>query len=385
MPPKKHPPAGPDALAADLYAAVLDGRGPLEALAPLAARLGATSHAVHEVREQEGRADRSVSLSHNGLGAAALADYAAHWVREDPWVALRARMPVGVHRPERLLPPGSTERSRIWQEWGRPNDAGRHGLTALLARGPAGHTALVFHRRADAPPFDDAEQGLVEALFPHLQRVFGAHARLAGGQDSAAIALRAGLDAIGDGVALVDPAGRVVFANASLRRMADQRDGIGLSAEGGIEIADVAARQALARAVHAAMAALDGRLGLLPTAGVLAVPRASGGAPWMVRALPARDIAAPGAPPGFRGVVLVVTDQQKRQRPNAAVLGRLFGLTPAEAALAAALAAGRSPAEHAATRGIARDTVRSHLTQVMRKTGCRRQAELAALLARLPG
>ena len=81
----------------------------------------------------------------------------------------------------------------------------------------------------------------------------------------------------------------------------------------------------------------------------------------------------------------MITDQDRRQRPNAAVLGRLFGLTPAEAALAASLASGRSPAEYAAARGIARHTVRSHLTQVLRKTGCRRQAELAALLARLPG
>ena len=65
-------------------------------------------------------------------------------------------------------------------------------------------------------------------------------------------------------------------------------------------------------------------------------------------------------------------------------LARLFGLTPAEARLAVALHAGRSPREHAADRGVRVSTVRSHLKQLFLKLDVRRQADLIRLLDRLP-
>jgi DNA-binding CsgD family transcriptional regulator len=101
----------------------------------------------------------------------------------------------------------------------------------------------------------------------------------------------------------------------------------------------------------------------------------------MVRALP---VVSRGQD-GFRGAVLLVSDAGKRPQPAPALLARLFRLTPAEASLAASLAAGRSLDDHAKRRGIARETVRSQLAAIRRKTGCRRQTDLVALLARIPG
>jgi DNA-binding CsgD family transcriptional regulator/PAS domain-containing protein len=243
---------------------------------------------------------------------------------------------------------------------------------------------VFFHRRDSEPPFAAREAALLEAVFPHLRRAFAAEAQLAGGRDAAAGPLRAGLDALTEGVALHGADRRLTFVNAALRRMVAEADGLLLTAEG-LSSPDPALRVGLDRALTAALAAADGRVGLLPAAGSLGVRRLSGGAPWLVRAVPVLRPVGGDLPAGFRGAMLLVSDTTQRAQPAAALLGRLFGLTPAEAVLAASLAAGRTPAEHAARRGISTETARSQLAAIRRKTGCRRQAELGALLARLPG
>jgi len=61
-----------------------------------------------------------------------------------------------------------------------------------------------------------------------------------------------------------------------------------------------------------------------------------------------------------------------------------FGLTPAEARLAVALAAGDTLRDYAALRAVSLNAVRFLLKGVFRKTGATSQAQLVALLARLP-
>ena len=62
-----------------------------------------------------------------------------------------------------------------------------------------------------------------------------------------------------------------------------------------------------------------------------------------------------------------------------------FALTPAEARLAVGIAAGRTLREYAAERAVSLNAVRFLLKGIFRKTGVTSQAQLAALLARLPG
>ena len=61
-----------------------------------------------------------------------------------------------------------------------------------------------------------------------------------------------------------------------------------------------------------------------------------------------------------------------------------FGLTPAEARLAVALAAGDTLQDYAALRAVSVNAVRFLLKGIFRKTGATTQAQLVALLARLP-
>lgn len=70
--------------------------------------------------------------------------------------------------------------------------------------------------------------------------------------------------------------------------------------------------------------------------------------------------------------------------PHPRILAVLFGLSRAEARLALRLLAGQTPQECAREAGVGVATVRSQLHSMFAKTGARRQAELVALLARVP-
>lgn len=77
---------------------------------------------------------------------------------------------------------------------------------------------------------------------------------------------------------------------------------------------------------------------------------------------------------------LVLIDPERRVRPVETQLQTFFGLTSAEAKLAARLANGSTLGAAAAELGIAKETSRSQLRSVFRKTGTHRQAELVAFL-----
>ena len=369
------------ALALPLFQAVLDGRPLVAALIPLAARLGASSHSIQSVRYRDGRVVGCVVDGHGGCGSEARSAYANLWVRRCPHAQALRRVVPGVRDMAELVPAEAWRMSRVWTEWGRPNGAGFHSLAATLRCEAEAIDGIFFQRHEDERPFGTAERRLLEALFADLGRAFALETRLAAARQGPEDAAQRGLDAMPDGIALLDANRGLVFANAALRKMAAGGDGFTLGADG-IALPDPARRNALSRAVTAALAASEGRVGLLDSAGSLALPRPSGRAPFMVRAVP---VVPGGIWGGFRGAMLVVADGTRRPRPNPALLGRMFGLTPAEASLAAAIAAGRTLAEHASKRGVSVETARSHMAAIRRKTGCHRQADLTALLARLPG
>lgn len=370
-------------LVVNLYEALLDGNGLVAALAPVAARIGASSHAVHLIRYRDGRPVGSSSAGQGGVAGEPLEAYARYWVRHDPWARAGAGLPPGVHDISAHVPPDVLRQSRIWNEWGRVHDAAFHALGVPLRREGEAVSGVFFHRRESEAPFAARDGALLEALFPHLQRVVAAEEQLAAARTAPGLALCAALDALTDGAAVLDERRSLVFANAALQRMAERADGLSIGAEG-VQAPDPALRLALSRAVTAALAAAEGRLGLLPSAGTVALPRPSGAAPWLVRAVPVVR-GAVGLPGGFRGAMLLVSDGARRTAPSAALLARLYGLTPAEAALAATIAAGGTPADHAKRRKVSVETVRTQLAAIRRKTGCRRMEEVTALLARLPG
>jgi DNA-binding CsgD family transcriptional regulator len=77
-------------------------------------------------------------------------------------------------------------------------------------------------------------------------------------------------------------------------------------------------------------------------------------------------------------------DHDRTTETAPARLARLYGLTAAEARLAAAMSAGRSLKAYAGEAEISINTARWHLRRVFTKTGTRRQVELVRLLLMNP-
>ena len=77
--------------------------------------------------------------------------------------------------------------------------------------------------------------------------------------------------------------------------------------------------------------------------------------------------------------LMVLIDPDKRWRPPELALQRAFGLTPAEAKLAAKISAGVRLETIATEHGIAKETGRNQLKSIFAKTGVHSQAELAVL------
>jgi DNA-binding CsgD family transcriptional regulator len=70
--------------------------------------------------------------------------------------------------------------------------------------------------------------------------------------------------------------------------------------------------------------------------------------------------------------------------PTEELLGALFGLTRAEARLARGVLTGCTASEYARQAGVRMATIRTQLHSIFVKTGVSRQAELVALLSRVP-
>lgn len=106
------------------------------------------------------------------------------------------------------------------------------------------------------------------------------------------------------------------------------------------------------------------------------------GAPLVLHAIPLPAPAEASSPDEAR-TMLVMVDLRQPARPSASALQRLFDLTPAEARLALALAAGLTLQKVSSDTGLSSATLRSQLSSTFHKTGTRRQPELIALLARV--
>ena len=108
------------------------------------------------------------------------------------------------------------------------------------------------------------------------------------------------------------------------------------------------------------------------------VVRREGKHPIIAKALPV-PAAARNIFFGARAI-LTLGPVGPKPRPNASLLSQAFGLTSAEAKLAATLADGTSLTEAAQELTISRETARTQLKTVFMKTETHRQSQLVALL-----
>lgn len=202
------------------------------------------------------------------------------------------------------------------------------------------------------------------------------------------------------GAILVSQEGRVVYLNDGGKEALDGQYGLALRGDT-IVAAAPDTRRKFCYALNNACGApfVDGSLLLYSSnAASTALSFGSNGAAGMRRALRVvsmerlmRSGAANSATDRSRmsrdanGLALLCLSCSRSRPPDASLLGQLFGLTGAEAALMAAVASGERLHACASRRGVSLATVRAQLRNVFVKTGAATQSELTFMAWSIPG
>lgn len=233
-------------------------------------------------------------------------------------------------------------------------------------------TVLTITRDADGVDFDDDERALARSLLPHLRNVCAWQQRF-DSIDHQSERFRAALDALGEGVLMLDEAGRPVFCNAAARTMACRHlfawrpDGrLGMVTSSDEHQLQRALRQLSTTEGAEPVLQIHGSHGRLVATLKLCLAPPDDGTDTQVRMLAFIKLLEPLAPP-------TLLPELKAQ----------WGFTNAEAQLAQQLMHGLSLDDAARRISVTKNTVRTQLRSLFMKTETHRQAELVRVLLKL--
>ena len=267
-----------------------------------------------------------------------------------------------------IVPRSELLRSDIYNHYFKPREFGE-GLRLDILHDPELSQSISLGRSWKAGAYDARELHFVRTIMPHLQRAATLTRRIRQVELMSSAAFAA-LDGLQSCVLLLDRVGRVLHMSAAAVALLRAADGLvsfgqGLAAETPADSARLGAL--LARAA--------GLAGQRPVSGTLRLARPSlrPALALIAMPLPSASELLPGGDPK---VVLHVTDPVADFGPGSSELIGLFGLTVAEADLAAQLLKGMDAAEVARRTGRRLPTVRTHIANLMAKTHVQRQTDL---------
>jgi DNA-binding CsgD family transcriptional regulator len=322
-----------------------------------------------------------------GMDPGALQDYTDYYVGVDPWNAyLGAHVGGRPYLSQAVMDDRAFERTEFCRDFLRHHDI-FHAMGGFAVRDGAMVFLCGVQRPKQRGAFGAEDLRRMTQLFPHLERAARIHRRLmqAGGL---ADGLTAALDRMPFAAILCDRTARAVWLNRPAEEMVRRGDGLRV-AHGRVEAAAGNGVSAELRRLIAGAAAdglhvrrrgaAGGSFEVEEAGGLLPLPR-----PWPLRPLAAMvtplpmpaspiDIALDATRPA---ALLLVNDPDRAVQLPTERLAKAFGLTGAEAKLAAALATGTSLSAYAETAQITIGTARWYLKQALAKTGAHRQSEL---------
>jgi DNA-binding CsgD family transcriptional regulator len=336
----------------------------------------ATGAAAVHLAIDDSEHERAVVTEALGHDPHFLSLYAEYYSSRDVWIRGRPHPRSGeTVLGQRLIRDEELAKTEFYADFLRPQRL-FHVVAGCIFRERTTSVDIAALRSKGRGPFGAAEERLLRALMPHLQRAVQIHRRLAAAELTSR-ALAESMDRLSYGVLLLDERGQILLANAIARRQLASRDG--LTGERGTL---GASRRSESSALRRLVAdALDDAAGRRPgSGGVLRITRPSGARPLSLLVAPFKR-AAPDPFGGRRpAAVVFVSDPDTRMEAPADMLARLHGLSPAEARVAAEVLEGGSLPDVAERLGISRNTANTHLKRVFEKTGTQRQADLVRLL-----
>lgn len=311
----------------------------------------------------------------NMVVAPHLEDWAQHWHQHDLWV--QRSVSFGISRivtSDDLVTPEEQARSGFYQEW-LPHLDIHHMIGAVFSAENGGVGVIGIHRPPQARPFDATDRQATAMLLPHLERAMRISHRL-GTLSSARDAAFRSFDALDAGVIIADASGRVRHVSSVAEAMLARNSQLMLR-DGRLCAPAPALQTQLAGALRATIDVAAGRGLSLPA--TMRIDREARPA-WSVAVSP---LTPRSTHTGWEEPLALILLRDPEYPPyRIDQLRAIYGLTQMEAVTAAALACGQSLQAIGLDLEIGIGTVRTHLKQVMLKTGTNRQAEAVALLAR---
>lgn len=228
---------------------------------------------------------------------------------------------------------------------------------------------IIFHgerRRDDGPP-DRETISRLDRLRPHLARAALLSNRVAFERVQAAAAA---LAVVGMPGAVLDDRGRALATNHLLDEL---NPAVVLARPSRLALTNPAADALLVKTLERLASGIA-----VGTTQSIPVPATEAHPPMVVHVHPVRGVARDVF--NQATAVLLVTPVREGVVPSASVVQGLFDLTPTEAKVARALAAGLTVGDIASAHGTSAATVRNQVRAVFSKTGMHRQADLVRLL-----
>jgi len=317
---------------------------------------------------------RSVRANFVGIDPAHDAAYRSYYAALNPWIKRGYPLyePGRVLASDSYLPVSELRQTEFYNDFLRDVGVG-HAFGACLFKRDGLLSNFTVTRSERGGPFQAHEIAEAHVLLPHIRQAVQIHDRL-GDLRAVQRALGDVLERMTHGVFVIDARGRVLFVNKAGRSIVRQRDGLALVNDG-LEARVSSERLKLRTLISRAVMASKGETLRATTA--ISISRPSMKQPLSVLVTPLRLSVNHGDVPV---ATVFVSDPERTQDPDMRGAQAAYGLSPAEARVAAALAVGESVQRAADRLCLSRDTARWHLKRIYRKTSTTRQPDLVKLI-----
>jgi DNA-binding CsgD family transcriptional regulator len=275
-----------------------------------------------------------------------------------------------------LVPAEELRATRFYKEWLAPQGI-VDAVSATFEKSALSYAMLAINRGERHGAVDDKARRRMQFIAPHFQRAV-AIGKVVDLHRHEAAMLADTLDALADGVFLVQASGAVMQANAAGRRLLAGEDAVLHASSDLLSPVDSNAKRILQETLPAA-AAGDTAVG---TKGI-AVPLTAGdGVRHVAYVLPLTSGARRQAGATYSAVAAVFIRKAALELPHPVeVLAQTYKLSAAELRVLVGIVQLGGVPEVAPVLGIAESTVKAHLQHVFEKTGASRQADLVKIVA----
>jgi DNA-binding CsgD family transcriptional regulator len=273
-----------------------------------------------------------------------------------------------------LVPRRELVETRFYREWALPQGY-VDNVFVIVDKSSTSYAAVAVSRDEETGVVDDEARRRMSLLAPHLRR-----AVLIGNildlRIAEAAILADMIDALASAVYFVDAGAHIVYSNAPAQRLlADGK--IVRSADGTLGVVERQADVAL-RKVFSATANGDAAVGT----GGIAILLSDGAERWLAHVLPLTSgVRRRASRVDSATAVVFVRRAAPETVSSMETIARLHRLTASELRVLQSLVEGGSVRKIAQSLGISDATVKTHLQNLFKKTGMRRQIDLVKLVA----